>query len=227
MNDKGLSMEGVSLYPAHNEAAAAILDSITIHFPRGEATLIVGPVGAGKSTLIHLLAGLRRPTRGIIRADGAPVSKYTMPHLDRWRATVGIVFQHLELLEDRSVRENVLLPLIPQSGRYSSKVGIADKGMDDVGIAHLASSTVSLLSGGERQRTAIARALVNRPAFLLTDEPTAHLDDADVRQFLSIIDTCVGSGGTVVTVSHDPRLSESDAFHCRHRLVSGRLEPKE
>jgi putative ABC transport system ATP-binding protein len=223
MTTSGLIADGISFSTSSGGGAVSILNQVTAEFPGGEASLITGPVGSGKSTLIHLLAALLRPTEGEIRADGKPVSRYTASHRDRWRRVVGIIFQKLELLEGRTVLENVLLPLYPRPGRFRDKVSRAYSAVESVGLSSLASSPISLLSGGERQKTAAARALVTEPRYLLADEPTAHLDDLSIASMLALFEETKSKGAAVVVVSHDPRVAKSAIFDRRYSLDGGRI----
>ena len=99
-----------------------VLEMLQARFAPGQATLISAPTGTGKSTLLHLLGGLLRPTSGEVWADGQPVSRWPAPHRDRWRRQVGMVFQHLNLVPDLSVMENVLLPCIPTASSYTALI---------------------------------------------------------------------------------------------------------
>jgi len=196
---------------------AFILKAVNVVFESGSVNLIVGATGSGKSTLLHLLAGLLRPTAGEVHADGQPVSRWTAHHRDLWRRNVGIVFQHLGLIPDITVGENLFLPLIPRRIAWSRMQSEVRRQLADVDLTALSRSPVTALSGGQRQRLAIARALISRPRFILADEPTAHQDDIHAMRICSRLAGHARDGAVVVIASHDPRLRESemiDHFFC-------------
>lgn len=203
-----------------------VLEQVDAHFAPGEATLISGPTGAGKSTLLHLLAGLLRPTGGEVWADGAPVSRWPAPHRDRWRRKVGMLFQHLNLLPDLTVVENVVLPCIPTATSYSEVARRARVLLERLDIDAYDQEAVRTLSGGEQQRVAIARALIVEPHFLLLDEPTSFQDDAATRCLITLIAEAAGAGACVVVCTHDVRMRNSErSFRNRYRLNLATLEP--
>jgi len=180
-------------------------------FAAGTLTLLTGATGTGKTTLLHLLAGLLRPTTGEILADGEAVSRWTAAHRDRWRRDVGLLLQHAPLLEDRRADENVLAPLVPRPGPTADKLTAAAAALAAVGSQDLAARPVRELSGGERQRVALARALAPRPAVLLLDEPTAHQDDGRIPGILAAAHAARDRGAVVVVASHDPRAAAAAA----------------
>lgn len=204
--------------------AGRILSGVTAQFPGGRVSLVTGPTGSGKSTLLHLLGGLLGPTSGEIWADGDPVSRWSAPHRDRWRRQVGIVFQHLYLLNDVSLLENVLLPCVPRAEGWAEALDEARRLLARLELGHLGHVTPARVSGGERQRTALARALISRPRFLLLDEPSAFQDDGRIDGLLGLLGEAGARGACVVVCSHDPRLAASQLFQARYRLVQGRLE---
>jgi cell division transport system ATP-binding protein len=164
---------------------------------------ISGHSGAGKSTLFRLLAAIERPTSGSIVVNGqnlAALRKGAIPYL---RRNFGLIFQDQKLLFDRSVLDNVLLPLaivgLParEAGRR------ARAALDKVGLLEREKANPIALSGGEQQRLAIARAVVNRPAILLADEPTANLDTDSAAAILEIFRAFHQVGVTVVIATHD------------------------
>lgn len=184
-----------------------VLDTVTAHFDTGRATLITGPTGAGKSTLLHLLGCILRPTSGEVRADGQPVSRWTVTGRDVWRQQVGIVFQHLHLMLDLPVQDNVLLPCIPRSQEWGDVMPRLESLLFQLDLASLKSTRVHHLSGGQRQRVALARALVDNPRFILLDEPTAFQDDGNTERIIDLCAALVDAGACLVVCSHDARLS--------------------
>ncbi|OQX11921.1 MAG: hypothetical protein BWK76_18430 [Desulfobulbaceae bacterium A2] len=202
-----------------------LLDRVSLTAPAGVPILITGATGAGKSSLLHILAGLQRPTAGEVWAEGQPVSRWLAGHRDRWRRRVGIVFQHSLLLPDLSALENVMLPLLPHEHRLEELRRRAHQALADCRIEQATARPARLLSGGEAQRVALARALVVQPDWLFLDEPTAHQDQDGVAVVLDCLHGAATRGAAVVVVSHDPRLAVSPLFTRRYHLADGQLSP--
>ena len=207
----------------YDGADAPALGPLTLTVERGEALAITGPSGSGKSTLLNLVAGLDKPTSGIVTVDDLRIDRLSEHALARFRRErIGMVFQFFNLLDDLTVADNVLLPA-QLAGMPRGKAAARTRELlETLGIDRHARAYPGRLSGGERQRVAIARALVNRPALLLADEPTGALDTAsgqDVRELL--IDLHRG-GQTIVLVTHDVALAEACASRTVH-LVDGHV----
>ena len=155
------------------------LDDVSLTVATGEAVAILGPSGSGKSTLLNLVAGLDRPTAGTVTVDGIRVDTLGEAASARYRrATIGLVFQFFNLLDDLTVLDNVVLPAQLAGDARGETTRRAAELLGTLGIDRLAGAYPGRLSGGERQRVAVARALMNRPALLLADEPTGALDTA-------------------------------------------------
>jgi ABC-type lipoprotein export system ATPase subunit len=216
------------LTAVHREADGTprrILDDVSLAARPGEVVLITGPTGAGKTTLLTLLAGLQRPSAGEVDADGQPVSRWTTPHLDRWRRQVGIVFQEPQFFDDLSVLENLMLALVPLGvprNRWRPRAGAA---LEAVGVGQLAHRPAWQLSSGEAQRVGMARALSRRPRYLLADEPTAHQDDVAMTLIAAALAGAAADGAAVVVTAHDPRLRQSGVAAVHWVLEGGRLRP--
>jgi len=172
----------------------------------GDAWLLAGPSGSGKSTLLHVLAGLTVPTRGEVVVAGTNVRSLAPGARDRWRGrTVGLVPQRLHLVGALDVADNLRLAralagLDPDEARMRAL-------LEALQVGHLARRLPRQLSQGQAQRVAVARALVNRPALLLADEPTANLDDAHAAATLELLKTQAHeAGATLVVASHDSRV---------------------
>ena len=223
MKDNGLTLKGAALHTKRADGKGMLIAPVDARFPTGEIAVITGSVGAGKSALIHLMAGLFRPTEGEILADGKPVSRYTAPHLDRWRRSVGIVFQKLELLETRTVMENVMLPLVPRDMSRAEKQRATDAVLDALGLISHRNSPVSTLSGGERQKTAVARALVGSPRYVLADEPSAHQDARGVNDIMSLFIQAAAQDAVVIIATHDPRITSHTHIARQYHLEDGRI----
>ena len=188
-------------YPEGLEA----LRDVSFEITAGELVFFTGHSGAGKSTLFRLLAAIERPTSGSIVVGGqnlAALSRSAIPFL---RRHFGLIFQDQKLLFDRSVLDNVLLPLAIVGLPHREALRRARAALVKVGLLAREKAHPIALSGGEQQRLAIARAVVNRPAILLADEPTANLDSATAADLLDIFAAFHQVGVTVVIATHDPQ----------------------
>jgi ABC-type lipoprotein export system ATPase subunit len=204
---------------------APLLKQIDALFPGGRITLVSGHSGVGKSTLLHLLAGLLRPSRGEIRADDQPVSRWLTAHRDRWRRQVGILFQQDHLIGHLTVLENVILPLIPRRGgprqwRAQGMAMLARLRADE-----LAGAPAVSLSGGQRQRVAAARALVGAPDYIVADEPVAHQDLENARGLGRLLRKAAEQGAVVVVAAHDRHVDEWLTVDGHWHLEHGILHP--
>jgi putative ABC transport system ATP-binding protein len=192
------------------------LAGVTLTVAAGECLAVLGHSGSGKSTLLNLVAGLDRPSSGTVTVDGTRVDQLGEAGSARFRrASIGMVFQFFNLLDDLTVLDNVLVPAqLAGLGKAEARRRAADL-LGSLGIDRHAKAYPQRLSGGERQRVAVARALMNRPALLLADEPTGALDSrsaADVRQLLLDLNA---EGQTILLVTHDVELAASTA----HRMI--------
>ncbi len=180
-----------------------VLDDITLRIDKGEFVWLTGPSGAGKSTLLRLLFCAEQPTSGQILIGGRNVGRIHRAAIPHLRRNIGVVFQDFKLLESRTVLENVGYAL-EVLGASDAEIRLrAKKRLDQVGLAHKASSLPRRLSGGEQQRVAIARALVNEPTILLADEPTGNLDPSLTDSTLQLLFDANARGTTVVVATHD------------------------
>jgi ABC-type lipoprotein export system ATPase subunit len=206
------------------DTSVAVIAAIDAVFEPGTLTLLSGPTGVGKSTLLHILAGLLRPTAGEVCWGGQAVSRWHSAHKDRWRRQVGLVFQHQQLIGDLTAGENVLLPLIPRKISFQDQAAAVAEALRRLDLSDKSQRMAARLSGGERQRLAMARAIAPRPALLLADEPTAFQDDAQTEGLVDLLQAEKERGAVVIVCSHDPRLREAGGFDQHYRLVKGRLE---
>lgn len=184
-----------------------------IHFPglcfgKSEHWLITGPSGSGKTTLLHLLAGLRKPTSGNIIIDGRDTSSMSNKKLDHFRGQqIGIVFQTSHFVSALTVAENLdLARFLAKKPKDKDRI---DTLLSRLGLSDKANKKPNELSVGEQQRAAIARAMVNKPAVVLADEPTASLDDENCKKMIDLLRSeCDAAGSTLVIVTHDQRIKD-------------------
>lgn len=179
------------------------LADATFSLNRSEFVLLTGPSGAGKSTVLRLICGLEVPTGGTLTVAGEEIARMRRRALPFLRRSLGVVLQNLMLLNDRTVLDNVALPALAAgvSRRGAQERALAALGR--VGLdATVARVRPNALSGGEQQRVALARAIVNRPALVLADEPTAHVDEHGAAQLLQLLEQFAIAGVTVLMATH-------------------------
>jgi len=199
------------------------LDGVSLTVAHGEAVAVMGPSGSGKSTLLNLIAGLDRPTSGMVTVDGLRIDTLSETAAARYRRDrIGMIFQFFNLLDDLTVAANVRLPAQLAGVRRATARGRTDELLTRLRIAEYGNAYPGRLSGGQRQRTAIARALVNRPALLLADEPTGALDTATGEEIGRLLAELNRSGQTLVLVTHNPELAARFASRVI-RFADGRI----
>ncbi len=186
-------------YPGGYEAVR----DVSFEIEAGQMVLIGGHSGAGKTTLVKLIASIERPTAGSLVVNGQNLSALRRSAIPYVRRHFGLVFQDQKLLFDRSALDNVLLPLLIAGLPRRDAIRRAQAALDKVGLLEREKANPIALSGGEQQRLAIARAVVNRPTILLADEPTANLDPKSARAILDLFADFHRVGVTVVVATHD------------------------
>ena len=191
-------------YPGGQQA----LRSVSFSLEAGELAFVTGRSGAGKSTLLKLIPAIERPTSGSVIVNGQNVGALKRAAVPYLRRNIGVVFQDQKLLYDRSVFDNVMLPLAFSGHAPREAARRARAALDKVGLLSREKSNPIQLSGGEQQRLAIARAVVNRPAVLIGDEPTANLDAESAALILEVFLGFNQVGVTVLIATHDQALIE-------------------
>jgi cell division transport system ATP-binding protein len=186
-------------YPGGYEA----LKNVSFEIAEGEMIFLTGHSGAGKSTLLKLIAAIERPNSGSVIVKGQNVSSIKGGALPYLRRNLGLIFQDHKILFDRSVFDNVMLPLQICGFDYRESAKRVRAALDKVGLLQREKTSPIALSGGEQQRLCIARAIVNRPSILLADEPTGNLDVDYASDIMSIFKSFHQVGVTLLISSHD------------------------
>ena len=200
------------------------LHGIDLSIATNSVTVLTGPSGSGKTTLLSVIGCMARPTTGRIMIDGQETTSLPETFMARVRrSTFGFVFQDHNLIKGISVLENTMLPAYPGGEPFKPLRNRAMAILDRLDIAHKADRRSNELSGGERQRASIARALINDPAVVIADEPTAHLDTGLTGSFLEIVSDLAARGKTLLIASHDPLVYQSDAVGRVLEMRDGKL----
>ncbi|SFC27500.1 cell division ATP-binding protein FtsE [Kushneria avicenniae] len=198
------------------------LADLNFSVERGEMVFLTGHSGAGKSSVLRLLMALERPSRGRISVAGHDITNLHVSQIPFYRRQIGVVYQNHQLLYDRSVFDNVALPLIIQGAAPQDARRRVHAALDKIGLLHREKALPIELSGGEQQRIGIARAVVTKPAMLLADEPTGNLDPQLSADIMRLFEDFNRIGTTVLLASHDLAL----IARLRHRVLKlrdGRL----
>ncbi|MDH3509952.1 MAG: cell division ATP-binding protein FtsE [Gammaproteobacteria bacterium] len=190
------------------------LSNVSLQVDPGELVFLTGRSGAGKSTLLKLIGLLERPTRGQVLVDGRNISRLPARKIPRHRRQIGMVFQDHKLLEDRSVFENIALPMIIAGYSQREIRARVRAALEHVGLLNREKSTPSQLSTGEQQRIGIARAVVARPKLLLADEPTGNLDPELSLDIMNLFQRFNQVGVTMLIATHDLGLLEQLGGRC-------------
>lgn len=207
-----------------SEGVLQVLKGVDITLNRGAMVAVIGESGVGKSTLLHILGGLDRPTAGEIEIDNDPFLNKNESELATYRnAHIGFVFQHHYLLEDFTALENVMIPALISGKSRPDATDISEQLLSDVGLSDRMTHYPGQLSGGEQQRVAVARALVNEPKVVLADEPSGNLDIKTGEKLHRLLAGLNESRGTTILVA----THNKDLAKCCHKIVKladGRLE---
>ena len=179
------------------------LSNINFELASGELTFLTGHSGAGKSTLLKLMSLMETSTSGSIHINGKNLSEVTYPQIPYVRRGIGMIFQNHNLLMDRTVFDNVALPLIIEGYSHKETKKRVEAALDKVHLGSKLKSFPSMLSGGEQQRVGIARALVNKPPILLADEPTGNLDPKLSLEIIRLFEEFNDMGVAVLIATHD------------------------
>ena len=204
MSEAFVSFRDVSKIYRSGEVEIRAVDNISFEIMKGEFVVIVGPSGAGKTTVLNMLGGMDACSEGTILVDGSEVSRYNARQLTEYRRRdIGFVFQSYNPVQNLTALENVEL-----AAQICPDPLDAREVLRDVGLADRMNNFPAQLSGGEQQRVSIARALAKNPKLLLCDEPTGALDDQTGRTILQLLqDTCRQKGVTVIVITHNSALT--------------------
>ncbi len=203
------------------------LKNIELSVDKGEFVFLTGPSGAGKTTLFRMMSAFDKVTSGQIQVAGFDLSKIGAREVPFFRRRIGVVFQDFRLLKDRSLLENVALPLQVRGDRNAQIQKKAYDILEQVGLSHKADQLPEFVSGGEQQRAAIARALIHQPGVLIADEPTGNLDPRLSEEIMDLLERVCAQGTTVFVATHDHGMVQrrkKRTLHIQDGILSGDLK---
>lgn len=198
-----IQFQNVSKYYSDNIIA---VQDINLTIKQGECVFLSGPSGAGKSTLLKMIAAIERPDTGTLTVNGEEIGNIKPAGIPFLRRNLGLILQQQTLLNDRTIIENVMLPLFVTGVERPEAESRAYAALEKVGLSNRALSFPKTLSEGEQQRIAVARAIVNQPQIILADEPTANLDKQNADKVMEALVFFQSAGVTCLIVTHDKTL---------------------
>lgn len=200
------------------------LKNINLKFKEGSVVVLKGASGSGKSSILSLVSAISKPTSGEVIVDNKQISKLSDKFASQYRLeNIGIVFQKYNLIDDISVEQNIILPLIPQNIDIKELENKVDNVLNMFEIKDYKHTAVKNLSGGEQQRVAIARAYINEPKIIIADEPTANLDEKLSLDFIKIIKDLKSKNKTIIIATHDPLFFDLDFVDQYIELRDGKI----
>lgn len=203
-----IQIQDVSKLYGFGDATTVALDEVNLEIEKGEFIAVMGPSGSGKTTLMNIIGLLDRPSHGTYKLNGRNVSRTKKNRQAKIRRdNIGFIFQSFNLLEKLTVIENVALPLAYKRRGSKKRLKMAERMLEQVGLADRDSYYPNQLSGGQLQRAAIARALVNNPNIIIADEPTGNLDSVSARVVMQLLSDIHRLGNTIIMVTHNPSLT--------------------
>lgn len=219
---KIIQINDLSLTLKSSAGNVNILKNVNLDVAAGETVSLVGPSGAGKTSLLMLIAGLERPTSGSIQVVNANIEKMSEDELAKFRlSNLGIIFQNYYLIPTMTAVQNVALSLELNNIQNAEEKAL--KALNDVGLAHRASHYPSELSGGEQQRVAIARAFVTNPKLILADEPTGNLDSANGKSIMDLLFKMNSKNKTtLILITHDSKIAKRCKKHIH--ILDGKIQ---
>jgi len=213
------------VFNAGRPSEYSALNGISLNIEENKVTVLTGPSGSGKTTLLSIIGCMSRPTAGRVKMRGREITSLPERFLtDVRRKSFGFIFQQHNLINGITALENVMLPAYPLGERRSALKERATRYLGQLNLQDKASSQIEWLSGGEAQRVGIVRALINNPATIIADEPTAHLDTKLSHRFMEIVENFKAEGRTVLITSHDPLVYKSSTVDRVIKLRDGQIE---
>lgn len=218
-----IQLDSVSKIYGKKDAAFTALDSVSLTIPNKSVVAIIGKSGSGKSTLMHVMSGLDPVSSGVVKVAGHDIASMKTKEVDRFRATtIGFIFQSFFVEPKQTCYQNISLPLEIKGVPKSQRRARIEEALKSVDLLDKMNSPAANLSGGQKQRLAIARAIVNKPAYIFADEPTGNLDSANGAKIMKLLFGLNKSlGSTLAIVTHDPDI----AAQCEYtiRLHDGKI----
>ncbi len=212
------------IYKLGKQEKITALDAVNLSVKEGELVVLRGASGSGKSTILSLIAALSKPTSGEVRVDEKHIAKLPDHFASCYRRdNIGFIFQKYNLIANLSVKDNILLPLVPLNPDAREVEEKTEAVMKRFHIEHKRDTMVRNLSGGEQQRVAIARANVNNPKIILADEPTANLDEQLSNHFIEILRELKALGKTIIIATHDPLFFGLDFVDREIEIYKGKI----